>query len=235
VTRSQPWTPQQISQLRRLYPNQPMHQVAQALGRSASATHQKARLLGIVKTPAFSGGPFSGRRITNAEASPAMRAAQFKPGMVPWNKGREYNPGGRSADTRFQAGNMPHTWKPVGTYRVIVDSKTGARQLQQKTSERAGPSHVRWLSVARIVWEKAHGPIPAKHLIVFKLGMATLDADLITPDRLECITRGENATRNSMAARNPELAKLYQLKGAITRQVNRRIRASQTQEEHKAP
>jgi hypothetical protein len=235
MTRHQPWTQQEILELRRLYPNQLTHQVAQALGRSASATHQKARLLGIVKTLAFAGSQISGRRATNSEVSPALRAAQFKRGMTPWNKGIEYNPGGRSADTRFQAGNMPHTWKPVGTYRVIVDTKTGASQLQQKTSERAGPSHVRWLSVARIVWEKNNGPIPAKNLIVFKLGMATLEADLITPDRLQCITRAENAKRNSMATRNPELAKLYQLKGAINRQVNRLTRASKTQAENNAP
>lgn len=42
----------------------------------------------------------------------------------------------------------------------------------------------------------------------------------ITIDRLECITRAENLRRNGVW-RDPELGKLYQLKGAIARQVNR--------------
>ncbi|MNR62573.1 hypothetical protein D3C85_1846370 [compost metagenome] len=51
--------------------------------------------------------------------------------------------------------------------------------------------------------------------------MRTNVLEEITADRLECITRGENAERNHPRARSPELAKLVQLKGAITRQVNR--------------
>jgi hypothetical protein len=50
--------------------------------------------------------------------------------------------------------------------------------------------------------------------------------ELITPDAVEAITRGENARgenarRNHPKNKSPELARLYQLKGAITRQVNR--------------
>ena len=71
------------------------------------------------------------------------------------------------------------------------------------------------------MWEAAHGPIPDGFIVVFKPGLKTAVCEEITLDRLECITRAENARRNHPAQRDPELAKLVQLKGAITRQVNR--------------
>ena len=46
----------------------------------------------------------------------------------------------------------------------------------------------------------------------------------ITIDKLICISRAENARRNSAAAHSTEYGKLAQLKGAITRQVNRIIK-----------
>ena len=53
------------------------------------------------------------------------------------------------------------------------------------------------------------------------MGQFTNVLEEITANKLECISRAENARRNSMWRLDPEVAKLYQLKGAITRQVNR--------------
>ena len=109
---------------------------------------------------------------------------------------------------------------PVGSYRVVTN-KTGAMHLEQKTSEAKGANHMRWTPVSRLVWMAANGPVPAGSVVVFKPGMRTLVLEEITLDRVECITRKENAARNHPNRSNPEMAKLIQLKGAITRQVNR--------------
>ena len=61
------------------------------------------------------------------------------------------------------------------------------------------------------------------------LGMKTAVEAEVTADRLECITRAENAHRNHPRNRDPELGRLVQLKGAITRQVNRIAREAQEQ------
>ena len=79
----------------------------------------------------------------------------------------------------------------------------------------------------RIVWEAAHGPIPREHIVCFKPGKKAAVLEEVTPDRLECITRAENAKRNHPRSRSPELAMLTQLKGAIARQVNRITREAQ--------
>lgn len=77
------------------------------------------------------------------------------------------------------------------------------------------------------MWAAAHGPIPPRHIVVFKPGHKTTKPEHITADKLECITRAENARRNHPISHSPELAKLVQLKGAITRQVNRIRKESQ--------
>jgi len=55
----------------------------------------------------------------------------------------------------------------------------------------------------------------------FRAGMFTNVLEEITLDRLELISRAEHARRNNPMSRDPEYARLVQLKGAITRQVNR--------------
>jgi hypothetical protein len=81
--------------------------------------------------------------------------------------------------------------------------------------------------VHRLVWEAAHGPIPKGQSCASSEGMKTAVLEEITADRLECITRAEHAKRNHPRSHDPELGRLVQLKGAITRQVNRITREAQ--------
>jgi hypothetical protein len=151
---------------------------------------------------------------------PNAVAARFAPGHTTWNKGRKgWQAGGRSVQTQFTTNMQPPNTLPMGSLR-IVNGKNG-QQLERKVSEVSGPNHLRWKSVHRLVWEAAHGPVPAGHITIFKPGMKTLVEEEITIDRVECISRAENARRNHPRNISPELAKLVQLKGAITRQVNR--------------
>lgn len=80
------WTPQQISQLRTLYPDMPTNQVAKVLGYSTSTIYRQAAALGIKKSQAFNESEHSGR-IQRGRDDPRMVATQFQPGFTPWNKG----------------------------------------------------------------------------------------------------------------------------------------------------
>ena len=83
--------------------------------------------------------------------------------------------------------------------------------------------------VHRMVWEAAHGPVPEGHLVVFRPGQRTSVLGEITLERLDCITRAENCRRNSSHRHGPELQRLAQLRGCITRQINARLRKRQTE------
>jgi hypothetical protein len=112
-------------------------------------------------------------------------------------------------------GQRPPNWMPLGAHKLNADG-----YLVRKIRE-GNNGGLNWEGVHRLVWKEANGPIPARHVITFKAGMKTTILEQITADRLECISFKENALRNSVWKLDPEITKLYQLKGQITRQVNR--------------
>lgn len=220
------WTAQQIAQLRALYPDTPTDQVAQTLGSSKATIYRQAATLGIKKSQAFNDSQHSGR-IQRGRDDPRMVATQFQPGAAPWNKGVPGSTGHHenTRATQFKARRPEEArnYLPIGSLRVTRDGI-----LERKmTDDRSIVPARRWTAVHRLVWEAANGPVPEGHIIVFRPGQRTTQAAEITIDRIECISRAENARRNHPARKSPELAKLVQLKGAITRQVNRIAKESQ--------
>lgn len=214
------WTPQEEQVLRDRYPHESTVSLAAAMGRTPLAVYNRAYSMGLRKSAHYMGtqrpGYLDGIR---------GGATRFKPGQVPWNKGTHYIPGGRSAETRFKKGRPAHearNYLPIGSLRINADG-----YLERKMTDDPSLAPVRrWVPVHRLVWEAANGPVPHGHIVVFK-GARTAVLDEITLDRVECITRAEHARRNHPRSRSPELGKLVQLKGAITRQVNRINRETQ--------
>lgn len=212
------WTAQELATLRELYPTTRTADIAALLGIDLELVYRRAALLRIRKNPEFSARDKSGRIFKGGKLG---QDTQFAPGQKPWNAGRKgWQAGGRSAETQFHTGALPPTTMPVGAYRVIT-TKGGKQFLERKVRQVPGASHKRWTPVTRLVWEAAHGPVPHGSIVVFKPGQRTLVLEEITLDRLELITRAQHARRNHPNTRSPELGRLYQLKGQITRQVNR--------------
>jgi hypothetical protein len=220
------WTDDELQALRQHYAGTQTNTLARRLGLSAEQVYRQASRLGLKKSEDFMASDRSGR-IKRGRVDPRMIASQFKAGLVPWNKGTNWVAGGRSVETRFKPGRKPEearNYMPIGTTRMTKDG-----YLERKVTDdpKLVPAR-RWVAVHRLVWEAANGPVPDGHMVIFKPGMrTTVEAD-ITPDRLECISRADNARRNHPRTKSPELARLVQLKGAITRQVNRITRESQT-------
>jgi hypothetical protein len=227
------WTPDEETLLRSMYPECHTGDVAAWIGRTVSQCYQHAAALGLRKSAEYLASD-TACRIQRGKRDPRLAVGQFKPGFTPWNKGRDGRETGtghhpNSRRTQFRVGRKPEearNYRPIGSLRINADGI-----LERKVSD--DPSIVparRWVSVARLVWEEAHGPIPAGHLVRFKPGMATAKVEELTLERLECITRAEHARLNHPRNHSPELAKLVQLKGAITRQVNRITREAQEQQ-----
>jgi HNH endonuclease len=222
------WTAAEDAILADLYPNLLCIDIAALLDCKPGSVYSAASRLGLQKSEHFKAGDTSGR-IQRGKQNPRMIEKRFQPGMTSWNAGMKgWQAGGRSVLTQFQKGQMSvsaqRKYKPIGSLRI---SRDGYLERKMTDNPALVPTR-RWTAVHRLVWEAAHGPIPKGHVVVYKAGQRTAIEQDITPDRLECISRGELANRNHPNRTNPEIARLIQLKGAITRQVNRIKKESAT-------
>ena len=190
------WTPAAIRKLRRLYPDVDNRTIAKRMRRTLPSIDNMAHKLVLRKSEAF------------------LRASRYPKGHRPWNEGMKgWQAGGRAKRTQFKRGQMPFNHKPVGSERVTKDG-----YLERKIRE---PK--KWKAVHVLLWESVHGKVKRGHLVVFKAGvnkerrLAPVIADL------ECITRAENMRRNTYHRYPKEIANLIQLRGALNRQINKRL------------
>lgn len=223
------WTRAELSLLHSMYPECHTCDVAAWIGRTQGQCYQTAARVGLRKSAEYLASD-AACRLRRGEETEAMRANRFQPGHSTWNKGLRGVVGVQEAcrATQFKKGRPAHearNYVPIGSLRV---SKDGYLERKLTDDPSIFPAR-RWVAVHRLVWEQAHGPIPPGHIVCFLPGKKTTVLEEVTADRLECITRAENARRNHPRNRSPELARLVQLKGAITRQVNRIAREAQEQ------
>lgn len=202
------WTPSQIKLLRQHYPNKLAADVALIVGRDVSSVYSKAKELKLGKSADF---------FTDG----AGVHSRFQPNETSWNKGRHYQP--KDGGTRFKKGERKgranYLHKPVGSLRLFNGF------LQQKINEDF-PIHRRWKFVHRLVWENVYGEIPATHLVCFKPDQKTIILEEITIERLMLVAKADMMKKNGLHVYYPkELAAVMQLRGTITRKINRIERA----------
>jgi hypothetical protein len=203
------WTDPERAMLAVQYPHMKTEVIARMLDRTTTTVYQQAQRMGLRKSSEFFATPASGR--TNGRQGAGTR---FVKGQTSWNKGRSYMPSGRVAEGWFPKGHMPHNWKPVGSTRINSEG-----YLDIKTDNTAkGPRA--WTAVHRLNWIAAHGPIPKGKFIRFK------DGNPRNPmvENLELVDRRDHLRLNWHERYPKQIRQLVQLRGAITRQINKRTR-----------
>jgi hypothetical protein len=123
---------------------------------------------------------------------------QFNKNQKPWNKGMKgLQIGG--VETQFKPGMEAHNYVPVGTERV------GAEGYILIKVSNEGPWNKRWKLKHKTMWEKANGPIPKGHCLIFLDG----NKKNVTYDNLQLISRGQLArlNQNKLISSDPELTK----------------------------
>jgi len=207
------WTEEQLGMLRSLFPNHKTADVATMIGLSPAVVNGKAKRMGIKKTAEYLASP-AACRLRKGDGVGA--GTRFQKGHSTWNKGTKgVHTGGE--ETQFKPGRTPHNTLPIGAYRLDKDGV-----LQRKISNDKGSNSVRWRGVHELVWVAANGPLPPKHIVIFKPGMRTTVLEEITLDRVECISLAENMRRNTVHNMPPVLVDLVRLRGALNRQINKR-------------
>lgn len=175
------------------------------LGRCRNSVKQRMGRLGLV-VPAFITKVF-------------VEDSYYKKGLIPINKGlkiTEYMTSeqiNKVKKTQFKKGQPPQN--------TLYDFAISKR----KDKRGAIYLHIRvrlsvWMPLQRYIWEQAHGPIPKAHKIIFKDRNA-LNCNL---DNLEMVSNAELLNRNSAHRFGPEIFKIIQLRGALNRQINKRLK-----------
>lgn len=203
------WTAEEDAQLHALYPSaMPMDEIADALHRTVPAIRFRAVRNGL-RRPMPTAEQIN--RLVRSGSS-----TRFAKGEKPWNKGWRHVSGGRSVETQFKAGGMPHNTKPIDSLRVAMGV------LQRKIAMHGKNASERWRAEHELVWIAAHGPVPEGHIVRFREGMATTVAEQITIERLECVSRAEHMHRNSVQRLPAELRQVIQLRGVLQRRIRTR-------------
>ena len=184
--------------LRKFYPTMRAAELGEMIGRSDKSVIGRANKLGLKKDRDFM-----------IECS---KAGQFKKGQTPPNKGKKWDDylskeqQERSRSTLFGKGHMPHNHVPVGT-----EAKTTDGYWKVKVGE---PKE--WKFKHILLWEEHHGAIPEGMFVYFK----DRNRDNVTIENLAITNRADHGYR-TMQNRPMELKQLYQLKGALRRQLNK--------------
>lgn len=202
------WTEPEIETLRQHYPHEPTATVAARIGVSEKQAYSKAAQLGVYKTKAYFRSPQS------ACIKPGERRArqtEFQSGHSAWNKGLNYQPGGRCDETQFQPGHKPHNWHPIGHERLTKEG-----YLQRKMTD-TGVTRRDYIAVHHLIWHEAGREIPPGYALCFKDG----DKTRIALDNLELVPRADLMRRNSVHNLPKELADLVHLRGVVQRQINK--------------
>jgi hypothetical protein len=220
------WAEDQLELLRSFYPRFKTADLAFMVGHSLHTVYRKANELGLKKTAEFVAQEAA--RSMSRPDHPA-RAHQFRKGQTVWNKGTKGVAGiqDECRATQFKAGQSPANTLPIGSTKF---DKSGV--LLQKVNNDPGNNSKRWRAVHELVWVRENGPVPPKHIVVFKPGMRSAVLEEITVDRVECISLAENMKRNTRHNLPPELNEVVQLRSVLTRQINKRMK-NHGQEEHR--
>ena len=211
MPRRHTWTDAEVAYVKQHFPCSTTRAIAEHLGLSHSQVSRKAYELGLKKTSEHMNSVNSGRFRKGMRPS----GTTFRPGHTPWNKGKKgFHPGGRSVETRFKAGHLPQTWKPIGSERLSKDG-----YLQRKITDTRNPKRDRQF-VHHLIWRQHHGDIPPGHCVIFANG----DKTDLRIENLRLITRAENMRRNGISNMPEELAQVCRLRGVLNRHINRMSR-----------
>jgi len=149
-------------------------------------------------------------RLRRERLSRGGRETRLKKGLVPWNKGIPFNPGGRCAETRFKKGEIrgaaARRYRPVGT--ITIRSDQPPRRLRNRKRKAgmapwprkkrrwikvrdSGPAQLCWIPYARYLYEKMLGAVPKGLFVVHADGDIMNDAveNLMLIDRREHMLR----------------------------------------------
>lgn len=211
------WTSDELSLLTYLYPFTKTDRLARFFGCELHQVFRAAYSADLKKSKWFADSPMAQRLRGPGDIGKSYR---FPKGNIPANKGKKCKSHPNAVATQFKAGQKPHTWRPIGSVRITKDGYSQVKILDTGYPPRD------WIGVHILVWQRLHGKeVPKNHMI----RMRDRNKINVAPENLELLSQAENMKRNTYHNYGKEIAQLYQLKGAIKRQINKQERIQNEQ------
>jgi hypothetical protein len=192
------WTDSEQRKLRSVYADMDNESIGNILNRSWSAIQNMANKLRLSKSDEFMSGP----------------KCRLQKGSKPWNLGVTGYMGANR--TSFKKGHKPQTWRPVGSERTNPDGT-----LERKVSDTGSKQD--WKPVKDLVYVEHFGQIPKGKFVVHK----DRNRANFAPANLALVSRAENMRLNTVHRYPKEVQRLVQLRGALNRQINKRLHEKQ--------
>ena len=212
ITKKRSWTDEDKRMVQLLYPCTKTEALAKLFNCTKCQMYNIAFKLEIGKSQWFKDSPMSQKLRSDNSAGAPYR---FKKGQVPLNKGIKGINYPGSIPTQFKKGQRPSNWRPVGTVRVLEDGYLDIKMAEGMRQ---------WKLLHRVIWERCNGKIPKGHIVSFIDG----NKQNVKITNLSLMSMAQNANRNNPASKyGPEIKQIYQLKGAITRQINKRTKQNE--------
>jgi len=204
------WNKEEDEYMKLNYPDNLTRDLAKFLNRSETSVYQRATILGLRKSDVFLKSDISGRLTKLFSIGNNYR---FKKGQKAHNKGKkriEYMTSEaieKAKQTHFQKNHLPHNTREDGDIRIQNDNGKDYQYIRV--------SLAKWKPLSHYNWEQINGPVPKGYNIVFKDGN-TMNCD---PLNLECISKKENMSRNSIMRYPKELIPIIRLNSSIKKQI----------------
>ena len=116
-------------------------------------------------------------------------SGRFEKGITPHNKGKKYP--GTGNKTTFRKGATPHNKMKVGEDTITTDGYVKTKIAEPDV----------WEYKHKLIWIKAHGPIPERHSIIFadgnKLNLSIDNLLLVSKAELLMLNRRKLISENS--------------------------------------
>jgi hypothetical protein len=147
------------------------------------------------------------------------RTGRFQKGLVPHNKGKRGIQYEGSKATQFKKGGIPYNHLPVG---IEVTTSDGYHKIKV-----AEPNV--WIRTHIFVWEKANGPVPKGHAILFGDG----DSSNTQLENLLLVSRAELAMLNKygLIGGNADLTKTGVLTANLIMKITEKSKAKKSTNE----
>jgi hypothetical protein len=204
------WTAEEDVQLTLRYPIEKAGTIAANMGIPVYVIYKRAEKLGLKKSEEFFASAEQSGRLDGIRGS----STRFQKGNVPWTQGTRGQQ--MSPETQFKPGQRPVNYMPPGSEKMHMG------YVWVKISEGGWPDA--WRPKHHVVWKERHGsPPPATHMLTFRDRNRTNFAI----ENLELVSRQDWMKRHTLHNLPKELAEMIQLRGAVTRQINKRTKNGQ--------